>query len=49
LRKQLAHRFNASIILEPAVKAAVGKQMVPDLQMIRPGEEVDFLAPLSGG
>lgn len=48
LRAQLAERFGPDL-LDPRVRAAVGDVIVGDDRTIRPGEQVDILAPLSGG
>lgn len=49
LRKQLAQQFGAPRLLDPLVRAAVRDELVQEEAIVRPGEEVDFLAPLSGG
>lgn len=48
LRAQLAERFGPEL-LDPRVRAAVGDVIVGDERKVRPGEQVDILAPLSGG
>jgi molybdopterin converting factor small subunit len=49
LRQKLAEIYAAPSLLGPRVRAAVGDEMALEDTIVRPGDEVDFLAPLSGG
>lgn len=37
------------VLLQPCVKACVNEVIVPDSVLVRPGQEVAFMPPLSGG
>lgn len=39
----------AEALLQPCVKACVDQAIVPDSALVRPGQEIAFLPPLSGG
>lgn len=45
----LASRFNVDAVLHRAVRAAVNNEFVPESHVIRPGDTVEFLSPVSGG
>lgn len=49
LREVLAERFGAPRLLDGRVKAAVRDEIAGEQRLVAPGEQVDFLAPLSGG
>ena len=49
LKGLLADAHEYAEIASPGVRAAIGDTLVPEDVLLRPGDEVDFLAPLSGG
>ena len=51
LRTQIAaeHPNAADAICNSRVRACVGDSIVPDSHRIAPGDQVEFLAPVSGG
>lgn len=49
LRRRLAARYGVSRLLDPHVRVAVGERFADDLALIRAGDTVDILSPLSGG
>ena len=51
LRRMLvgAHPQAAEALQDKRVRAIVGNTVVPDTHQLVPGDEVEFLAPVSGG
>lgn len=51
LRIQLnrTHPGLAEMLVDRRVRAVVGDQVVPDGHQLRPGDKLEFLAPVSGG
>lgn len=49
LRRQLAEQYGLQHLCSPRVKVAVGDEFVGDDHLVRGGDDVEFLAPLSGG
>ncbi|ABI78692.1 putative molybdopterin converting factor [Hyphomonas neptunium ATCC 15444] len=49
LRALLASQYNVDAILHRSVRAAVNDEIVPEDYVIRPGDTVEFMSPVSGG
>ena len=49
LRHRVAEQLGVRLLLDQRVRAAVGDEIVQEETIVRPGDEVDFLAPVSGG
>jgi molybdopterin converting factor small subunit len=49
LRLRLARELGAPSLLDRHVRGAIGDEMAQDDRRVFAGDEVDFLAPLSGG
>jgi molybdopterin converting factor small subunit len=49
VRRKIADQFSGSRLLDPEIRAVLGDEVVQEGMMIFPGDEVEFLAPLSGG
>ncbi len=51
LRRQLraSHPGLAEMLDDKRVRAVVGDSVVPDIYQLEPGDELEFLAPVSGG
>ncbi|MDP3458353.1 MAG: MoaD/ThiS family protein [Hyphomonas sp.] len=49
LRALLASQFNVDAILHRSVRAAVNDEIVPEDYVIRLGDTVEFMSPVSGG
>lgn len=49
LKALLASRFNVDAVLHRTVRAAVNNEFVTESHVIRPGDTVEFLSPVSGG
>jgi len=49
LRRRLAAQYGVARLLDPHVRVAVGERFADDETLIRPGDTVDILSPLSGG
>jgi len=49
LRRLLAVRYEAEVILERSVRAAVNDEIVLDIHIVYPRDTVEFMSPVSGG
>lgn len=50
LRKQLAIDYpHAATVLAGRTRACIGDTVVPDSQIVGPGDDVEFFPPVSGG
>ena len=49
LRGRLAEAHACDDLREPSIRAAINDEIVDDMQIVSPGDDVSFFSPLSGG
>ena len=49
LRAMLAGRYDVDAVLQRSMRAAVNDEVVAETHVVRPGDTVEFMSPVSGG